>query len=364
MAEEIESTDAPETPTAEGVSDEESTIDFEARAAEVEAELEAEEKQETKEDKEETPAKRSGALQRIIDEMYGGNEDAFYNGFRERDNQMSKLSKRVEELQSALSKSKESDEEEDKKAALEHPDVKWIDEEMQSLAGEHQGMTSRQGELVKEYNELLAKYNKLEGKHEAADDLDKVQIKAEMAEARTTLKAVTSEYNENVRRLNSYARQYKDLQRRKDIAEKEALAERRQSKVRESEAQEIQRASGEQFTSSMQSEATKFGIDVGSPLYRQVFHSVKNQLLDYMSNLPEGSPGIDIPAAVQELMKDAANALNLSPRKQFSNMSKEKAQVVTKPTKPVSPVVRNTPTSTTQKWTAEFVRKRAERILG
>lgn len=331
-------------------------------AAEVDAELEAE--GEGEEEKSKPEPKRSGAIQRIVDEMYQGDEEAFYSAFRERDNQMSKMAKRIEELTSALSKSSETTEAEDKKAVSEHPDVKWIDEEMQSLATDYGAVTTRQSELTKEYNELLAKSNKLEGRYEAADDIDKPNVRAELVEARVALRAVTSEYNENARRMRISERQYKDLQRRKEIAEREALSERRQSRLRESESQEIQRASGEQFSSTLQAEVQRYGVEYGSPLYKQIFHSVKSQLLEYMGTLPEGSPGVDIPEATKKLVEDTVGALNLSPKKQFTQLSKEKAQTRTVTTRPIAPVIRESKTSTSQEWTAEFAKKRAARILG
>lgn len=362
MAEETEVAAEPESPEAEGAPNAEDE-NLLALAAEVDAELEAKGKEEEETKAPPEAPKRSDALQRIIDEMYQGDENAFYSGFRERDNQMAKMARKVEELTSALSKSSETTEAEDKKAVAEHPDVKWVDEEMQSLAGDYQTITARQAELKKEYDDLFAKTNKLDGKYEAADDIDKSNIRAELVEARVALRGVTSEFNDNVRRLKSAERQYKDLQRRKEIAEKEALAERRQSRLRESESQEVQRVSGEQFSTTLQSEVQRFGVDYGSPLYKQIFHSVKSQLLEYMGSLPDGSPGVDIPEATKKLVEDTVSALNLSPKKQFTQTSKEKAQTRTITTKPIAPVIRESKTSTTQQITPEFAKERARKIL-
>jgi len=349
-----------ETPEVEEPSSEDGEL--ESRAAEVDAELETKGEEEEKPDSE-SQVKRSNALQRIIDEMYQGDEDKFYSGFRERDNQMAQMARKIEELTSALSKSPETTEAEDKQAVAEHPDVKWIVDEMQSLATDYESLTTRQKAITTEYNELLAKSHKLDGKYEAADDIDKPNIRAELVETRVAVRSLTSEYNDNERRKRSSERQYKDLEHRKDIAEKTALAERRQSRLRESESQEVQRQSGEQFTSTLQTEVQRFGIENGSPLFKQIFHAAKSQILEYMGSLPEGSPGIDIPAATKSVVTDIVGALNLTPKKQFTQTSKEKAQTRTITTKPIAPVIRESKTSTTQQITPEFARERARKIL-
>lgn len=368
MAEEAEVAQVATETTEAETSPADALAAIEARAAEVDAELAAEDGKEKPEEQEPeakpTPKQRTDAIQRFIDSNYGGDEEAFVQSLYASRTEMSRLATELKELKTGLAKSPELLEKEDQEAVSKHPDVSRVDKAMQSLSNSQQTLETRQSALVIQWNQLGETISNLKGQIERADDLDKAQLSARLAGAEASKQSIENAFFVNKTTLDNIEFNLSELQSRKDIALQQAMAERRQQRYQESESLRIQQQAGQDFSASVLEVVKEAGIDPDSDLHSAIFHSAKSQILDMTKSLKEGQE-FDIPALTKEIASKIVSALNLSPSKRFQQASKEKAQTVTKPTRAVStPVIRETPTSTSQKKDADYWLKRAMKITG
>ncbi len=365
------STPAPaETASKTVVADDDEAVsgslsEFEKRAAEAEEEagLEPETKPSTPEAKKETAESqaikaRDARLQKIIDTKFGGDEEKFVASLYEQQNSAAALHRELQEIKKRLEAEPETP-----PSPEEHPDLAWIAEEITSLKGEVNSNHLEQKALVDEGKKINEDILRKEGELKRADEFDAKELKREIADMRRELQEKKTAWTNLDSRNKAITAQQRELARKKDLAEREVLSLREQSRNEERKAQESEAQEFKKFESAVDAVAKEFGIAEGE-VYDDMYETVRARAA---MHIRVNGPVDDLGLLTRALCEKYTKVHNIAKKTDFVDMSKEKAQSTrnstTPPKAPADPQA-PAPRVPEKKWTADFVRMRAAKILG
>lgn len=330
-------------------------------------ETEGDQEEQQGEGGDDSPAEgRGGVFDKLL-AKYGGDKDKMATAYFEQANSNSRLWQKLQGIEEYIKGQQQVPKVDEEKLVAEDPDVKEVIKEYNDTHAEIQATTKRQNQLISQYGKLENDIQKLSGKLEATSDPDiKFELRNELNELRSEQKSVRSDINSSQRDVKQLNSSLKDLTRRYRESEaraKEAVSRQRQVELeRQAEAQSTRR----EFAESMRSEAARYGISVESKQYAVLFQSINDRIYSYLSRLPNGAPGVDLPGAVGALMAEYADTLGLKAK--FQKASDAKRAAVGAGTKgaPLVPTVPENVVSPPKdgRWTKASVDERAKRLLG
>lgn len=360
-----DASDAPEdltADTADAAVDEPETADEDGSATSDEPSLEDEEGGEP------TAAGRSEKLDNLL-KKYGGDPDKLVDAYWNQANSMSSLAKKLDAIEAHLT-AQQAPPVDEAKLIAEDPEVKEIAGELAFLDGQVKDTNKTEQALIGEYGRLERVLAELQGELRLADDLSKSEVNQRVREVQNDMRQMQREYRENSRLRATLEAQMRGVARQ--FRQVEAMARARQGQIKQQEfgARIAAQATRDEFAGSVRAEATKYGIDTSSKTYGLLQTTVKDRLTGYLRSLPANAPGIDIPAAVAQLMAEYTEAMGL--KKSFQKKSAEKTSLSSgagvtgrSPLKPGTRPGAPAPTDKTGKyWSVDYVRKRADKLLG
>jgi hypothetical protein len=254
-------------------------------------------------------------------------------------------------------------------ALAESPEITQLDTEITSIANSEKHIVAAQTAL---FNKLaLAQEEMLvaTGKLEQADPEDKPSLRQELAEKTRVRDEINRQMERNEERANSNKAQLGSLRRQRATAEAgvrravEARAEERQTFSAQVQSDRAE------FIQALSEEAKAYGIDQKSVRFAKLTKDIANEIHIFTSRqlkADPNAPGVDIPAAVKLLMKQAAEAYNLGPRQELTAASRARLnnRTAAKPgTRLPTPQQQQTP-GRDRPYTLEEVRARRDAILG
>jgi hypothetical protein len=358
--------------------------EFEKRAAEVEAELEAgtlgEKKEEVpKEGAEEKPATeepatptkpaesasaRDARLQKIIDTKFGGNEEAFVASLYEQQNSAARLHEELQELKQSLAPKPDLTK---PPTPEEHPDLGWIHDEITALTAEATQNRARQDQLVADGRTKREEILQLKGEIRRADEFDQKQLKVDISQAEAALNQMSAEWRDLESRNRRLTSEHKDFNRRKEFAEREVLAAREVQANQAREDQEAQAKEFSKFETTIETVAKEYGI-TDSDVVEDMYETARAKAALHVR---VNGPVKDLSALTRALCEKYLKVHQLGKKTDFAAVSREKTQAArttnsTAPPKaPANPAPVTAPSRAAEsKWTPDFVRLRASRILG
>lgn len=305
----------------------------------------------------------SAKLQRLL-AKYGGDPDKLVDGYFEQAKSLSALDKKLDAL-TELVTSRNLPPEDEAKLIAEDPDVKDVGAELASLDADVKSYEAEDRQLVKQYGQLETLLKSLEAKLEyAPDDIAKMEIRREIAEAKREQRDVGRDYRSNQTNIKNAQRQMQAFVRQYREAEIRAKAKMEQARKQEWDNRAAKESTRQEFSTSVRAEAQSYGIAPDSKLYQVLQQSVRDRLVTFLRSLGEDAEGIDIPEAVGMLVKEYADVMGR--KKSFSTVSRQKDGVVGKPGSGVPRGDRKTPPpdKTGKYWDPKWVRENAKRLLG
>lgn len=313
---------------------------------------------------------RGGAFDKLL-AKYGGDKDKMASAYFEQATSNARLAERLQAIEQYIQGQQKEPEVDEAKLVEADPDVKEIVQRYNDTLSEARTTETQQNQLISKYGQLERQIEKMRGKLEATQDPEvKQEVRADLGELVAEQKGLSAEIRgtqSDIKRLNQELRDLTRDYRKAEVQAKEGVSRRRREAL---EHRQEAIATRQEFAEAMRTEATKHGIPVESREYAVLFQSVHDRIYTYLSRLPEGAPGIDISGAVQALMAEykdsflkdkfkkasAAKREASSPFPQLGEAKGEK-EPAAKPKGDVLPPKDG-------RWTAQFVRERAKRLLG
>lgn len=308
---------------------------------------------------------RGGAYEKLL-AKYGGDKNKLADAYFEQANSNSRLWEKLQSIEEYIKGQQQIPQVDEEKLVAEDPNVKEIVKDYNDTHSEIQATTKKQDRLINRYGELENKIAGAEGELRATNDPDvKLEIREKLNDLKSEQKQVradVSNYERDIKQLN---RQLKDLKQRYQDAEaraKESVSRQRQVEL---ERQTAAQATRREFAEAMRTEATRYGIAVGSKQYAVLFQSINDRIYSYLSRLPNGAPGVEIDGAVGALMAEYADTMGLKAK--FHRKSDAvRAAAGSAPPRP--PVAKGAETVVAPpkdgRWTKASVDERAKRLLG
>jgi len=309
----------------------------------------------------ETTPKKSGAFANLL-AKYDGDEEKLAEGVWNQATSLSKMNKRLDELQETLQQTLTPPEPDIEAVVNDDPYVKEAANDLRSTDARVKDAQKEQVQIIAEHGKLEKSVARLEGALKAAPPEDRDEIREELREARGDRKEAARNYRESKRDIEALNKELRGCAQKFRDAEanaKDRLGRERQSAQSRKEQEAITRQG---FTDAVASEAKKYGIPTDSQTYSVLHQSIRDRISGFLRALPKGSPGIDIDEAVGVLMEEYVEAMDLKSRFQRSSTNKRKAsgrQRAEGLTVPDDPGDKKG-----VEWTPDFVRKRAKQLLG
>lgn len=288
--------------------------------------------EETKDGGEKAPVEKghSEAFNKLLSK-YGGDYDKLAEGIFEQYNSAARTHEELVEMRELLEelRSSKATAEEVEKAVAEDPYVKEVNADLASINEQATTIAGEMKVMVTEYQKQVTKVAKLEGALSKADDSDRPEVQQDLREAKNDLKQLERDYRERERDYKRLESQWKQAQR--SLRDAEGQARSRVDRERQ-DAQRLQseaKLTRQEYNDVLQGEAKKYGINPTSKTYTFIDSTFRSRLSQHMRALQAQGvkEGIDIPKAVEILMKEYAEATGLTRR--FSTTSAEKASAAT-----------------------------------
>lgn len=342
-----------------------------------EAEPDAEAEAEAEGDEEKQTAKARGkALQRIIDTKYGGDEEAFVEGLYEQWNSASGLKKELEAMKKEAAKPSlpSLTPEALEQLLAKDPEINAISEKVNKVEAKRSNVISRQGNILKDVSAAQMEMAKLEGRAEKADEYDKSILDAKRYQLELKVNALAREYQELDDKLGNLDESKSDLQGQLKRAKRDAEAAIRQYQEDAVETAKLNATLVDTFTKT----ALKLAVEHGVPEknWDYMMDIVKSKGAMHIRSVQANDPRYQGFADSKELedfiskqVKSYAENHSFSRAKDLTDASKAKLAKSSKPAVPVgtkmTPAMQIAATiKEPKKWTAEFVKLRAAKILG
>lgn len=361
MADEnLETTDdSAADPDAPGSAEETSPTDAEAGsegAAEADGEGEQGEGEGTG-----TAEAQPGAYEKLL-AKYGGDKDKMAQAVWDSYNSTAQLYDKLQNIEKYIV-GQQTPQVDENQLIQQDPQVQRLMRQFNGVKGRLDSIEAGQTTLISEYGKVVNEIQYLKGALSKAD----VDAKAELQQ---DLREATRKQEQLQERLSTSRERAEELRERlNEIADQGKAAE---ADVRTRAQQQRQQAEAEiaarqtvrgEFADAMTKEAERYGVTPDSKQFKLLFRSVNNDIVSFLSKLPDGSPAIDIPEAVEHFMAEYADAMGLKAK--FQKASTLKRSITTS-----SPKAGTAPTRIEPKppkdgrWTRAFVEDRARRMLG
>jgi hypothetical protein len=291
---------------------------------------------------------------------YGGDEEKLAEGVWKQGNSLAKISKRLDSLQETLQQAMAPPEPDVAALVDEDPYVKEAANDLRSTDAAVKKAQKEQVQIIAEHGRLEKEVSRLEGALKAAPIEDRDEIREELREAKSDRKEAHREYRDSKREIGQLEDKLRESARGFRAAEQNAKArldrERQQAQTRK----EREATTRQDFTDAVIDEAERYGIPTDSATFKVLHQSVKDRITGFLRTLPKGSPGVNIPEAVEVLFEEYVEAMHLKSRFQKASTRKRKAGGSNKGSGITAPEVKGDKKG---EWTADYVRKRAAQLL-
>ena len=306
---------------------------------------------------EEQKATSPDALQQLIDSKYGGDRAKFIEGLHEQWQSSAKLHKEIESLRQQLSTPAPVEE------PIEHPDIPWLSQEIAALDAEANTNKATQTQLITQGNTKQAEILQLKGEMRRADDMDKEALQAKIDRAEAALDRLAERWKDLDHRNRRIEHEKRDFNRQKQLAEREVAAYRAEQVQLERDDQAYQAGERKIFNEAVDLSAAEYQLAAG-PQREHMREVIRAEASLHLRSLPEGSPAIDLAAFVKARADVYANMMKLSKKTEFQQLTKDKLATTRPPvSKPGNSGPPN-PQAAPKVWTADYVRRRAAKLLG
>jgi hypothetical protein len=357
---------SPEAEEESSVAEETAETDDAAQAEG--AEDETPEKDEADEGEKGTESAK-GRSESVYDKLlkkYGGDKDAMAVAYFEQANSVARMHERLQPIEEFIKGQREAPVDEAKLIAAD-PDVQALNEEYAETEAEKGVDEKELRSIITQYGQAEKKVSRLEGKLESADPDAQLQIRQDLADARAESNRLRADASKKQSDIQTHDKDLKKLARQIKGAEQEArekVSRQRQAKLeRDQQAQEVR----QELAEAMLAEAKEYGIDPESRTYGLLFTSVRARIVSYLATLPKGPdiPGVSIPEAVHSLMAEYVEDMELKGKFQKASALKRSTVAAVAKSKPVVTLKpKDVAPPKDGRWTADYVRARAKRMLG
>lgn len=337
-------------------------LSLEEVAARAEAELAAEDPA-TKPDQ--SPSK----LKDLIDSKYGGDEGKFVDGLHESWRSAAALKKELDSLKVQLAEASTPPAEPEPPPPTEHPDVKWLDQEIAALSQEAQDNQTAQSTLETKGNTVKGEIHELRGELKRAEDVEKDTIENRIARKEAELERLAERYLRLRERNREINHKFRDFDRQKQLAVREAEATRAQLQNQQVELRNYQREQGDVFSKALTEAVAQFRLPTVDPEYVEYLEETIRAKVSYVLRSSPNEGPLDLAAEAKKQVEAFAKAHNLAKKAALNQTTTEKLQVskpavATAPKLSPNPPAPAAPAASPKKWTADFARQRAMKILG
>lgn len=313
------------------------------------------------------PTGISPKVQRIVDTKYGGDWDKFADSIYEQQNSAARLHEEIKGLRELISAEKQAAEK--TAEATPHPDIKWLEEQVQALDAEKATVEQRRQQILLDINKRDREIAMIEGEMRRADDLDKQTLLQQKLRAETALERLMERFEGLGDRQRQIDYRKREFQYQRKFVDSRVDAERAQQQRADLEVKARESEWQNEFLSAFEEEAGKFTMSDDDRDY--MFDVIVGQVGAYLSSLPKNSPPIDLAEYVRKGAARHATAMKLSAKTAFVDQTRAKLATRTQ----IAPKGANvapaqqpaaTPgsTKTAQPLSAADARARAARILG
>ncbi len=307
-------------------------------------------------------------VQKIVDTKFGGDWDKFTDSLYEQWNSSSRLHSELEELKELVARGAQPHEPE--APAPDHPDVKWLEQQITSLDSETASIHSRRQQILLDINKRDREVAALEGEMKRADDFDKNNLLQQRLRAETAMERALEKYENLGDRLQQLDLRKREFQYQRQFVDSRVAAERAQTQQRAELDQARQTKWQSEFLSAFEESAGNYKLSPEDKDY--MFEVIVGQTGTYLNSLPKNTPAIDLAAYVRGKAEAHAKAMRLPAKTEFVETTRAKLATRTQvaPRGAVLPAARaaaaspGTPAPANKPITAAEVRARAARILG
>jgi hypothetical protein len=316
---------------------------------------------ESKADGEEpAPAKgRSSKLQKLIEDKYDGDEDAFVEGLFNQWNSTSRLSDTVEQLREELTRARAVPIE-------DHPDIQALAQQYAATEQRASAVSGRRGGYIREIGSIDQQIAKKTGVLERAEDFEKPDIRSEIRD----LENKRERYIEKLEGLEGDEERLHERrqQLRARIAEAKTAIEAQQAREAEAKVADSQLRSRtvQDFEESFLQTARE--LEIPKAKQRRLYTAAKAELVAQIRALGPNAPEVSSAAlrkATKAIVEGYATDFGLS-AKEFQQLTKQKVQGTTR-VAPKGTSVAETETAAPStgrgEWSKEQAQAHARRVF-
>lgn len=299
-------------------------------------------------------------LKEFVDSAYKGNVDEFLRGIRESWSSQSRLARELAEIKAQLAGKAQAEPEPIPEV---DPDLEWFDTEISGITTEMAGYQQEANGIIqtlaKNRNELAA----LEGELRRADEYDRKDLLRSKRDLEREAFQLEKDYKSLQRDARMAQSRQRELELRKKATEREVSVRTRLKQQEAEQRVSAQAQTVDIFTNAVAAQAKTAGI-AGTKAEQHMTNVIRAELVTYLRSMPEGAPGIDIPAFVAAKSRDYLDAYTEVSRAKLRTVKKPAPafpSTTPQPARAAAPAAAGKPTST--RITAEDVRARAARLL-
>lgn len=338
-------------------------LSLEEVAARAEAELAAA-------DPDAKPDPTSSKLKELIDSKYGGDEGKFVDGLHEQWKSTAALKKELDSLKSQLSGKADPEPEVELPPPSEHPDVKWLDNRLTALVGEAERNVTTQQNLEAKGHAIKAEISELRGEMKRAEDVEKLTLEDRISRKEAELERLADRWQRLSARNTEIEEKGRDFERQKQLAVREAELAKAQLQQQKVELRNYQREQGEVFGKALEEAVAEYQLPTADPEYSEYLEeTIRAKVSFVLRSAPDEGP-LDLAQEAKKQVAAFAKAHSLAKKAGLAQKTQEKLSVSKPPvvTAPRPAAQNPTPAPATpsspKKWSAEFARQRAMKILG
>lgn len=325
---------------------------------------------------EETPAEEpapagptgvSPKVQKIVDTKYGGDWEKFADSIYEQQNSAARLHEQLQELRELIAAKPE---EEPQVEAPPHPDIQWLEQQIQALDTEAATTEQRRNQILLDINKRDREIAAIDGEMKRADDFEKQSLMHQKLRAESALERLMERFEALGDRQKQIDYRKREFQYQRKYVDSRIEAERANQKradfalkARESEWQN-------DFLGAFEKEAEKYTMTQDQMDY--MFDVITGQAGTYLSSLPKNAPAIDLAEYARKQIDRHVKATGIKAKVEFANQTRQKLETRTQvapkgstvPQAPKQPGEPKPAVPANKQITAAAARAHAARILG
>lgn len=312
-------------------------------------------------------------LKELIDTKYGGDEGKFVDGLHEQWKSTAALKKELDALKAQISNQAEPEPEAELPPSTEHPDVKWLDQRITALVTESERNVAAQQNLEAKGHAIKSEISELRGEMKRAEDVEKTTLEDRISRKEAELERLADRWQRLSSRNAEIEEKGRDFERQKHLAVREADVAKAQLQQQRVELRNYQKDQGEIFSKALEEAVAEYQLPTADPEYAEYLEETIRAKVSYTLRSDPNNGPLDLAAEAKKQVSAFARAHALTKKAALSQTTREKLQVTTKTpvavapkpstVNPQAPTTAQTPSSP-RKWTADFARQRAMKILG